>query len=684
MNPNHIAKRTIPSHQRSTALPQFLYGVAYYPEHWDENIRRTDPELFARVGFNVVRMAEFAWDLMEPEPGEYDFALFDATVKAFATKGIKTILCTPTAAPPRWLSRTYPEILRMDDKGLTQVHGSRQHASHFSQVFRQYSRAITGAMAAHFKHSPDVIGWQTDNEFHCHFAQDHSPAAVAAFQDFLQRKYQSNIEWLNTAWGTQFWSQSYRCFSEIDTPRAQRPTHVNPSQVLDYHRFLSDGVTAFQREQIDLLRATNPNWWITHNGCFASIDYRGQFTRDLDFLSYDAYPFFDLKPSKRRFSHAFNLDYVRAFSGNFVVMEQQSGPGGQGDYLHDTPEPGEMRRMAYTGIARGADGVLFFRERSCRFGAEQFWCGIVDHDNVPRRRFEEATQLGHELRQLQPHLLGTSVRVDIAIAGADFDSQHAHYPLSHGLPTPRQAAESIHTFFQSRKHAVGIVHPEDDLTDCRIFIIPHMAVFNPDWIPAIEQWIASGGTLIVGARSGSKNLNNHVIADSFPGCLQHLTGVTVEEFGKQNCPEERPLNLRMGRQRIDTSVWYESLHLVDKAVKVLAFWDNRHLVGAPAVTVNRCAKGSVIYVGTQLSNAVMEGLYKWMMRRNLVPAQHAFPDSVEVVTRQHADGSTLDFLIHHGDFPITVPVKGYELLSGTTNQSLELMPNQVAIVKNTP
>lgn len=155
------------SHKNPTNLKTFYYGAPYYPEHWDAATREKDPEWMAEAGFNVVRMAEFAWDLMEPREGEFNFALFDETIARLGEKGIVTILCTPTATPPRWLTRAHPDVLRVNADGATMQHGSRQHACPSSPVFRAYSRAITQAMAAHFADNLHVVGWQTDNELNC-------------------------------------------------------------------------------------------------------------------------------------------------------------------------------------------------------------------------------------------------------------------------------------------------------------------------------------------------------------------------------------------------------------------------------------------------------------------------------------------------------------------------------------
>ena len=128
------------SRLRPTPLREFLFGSAYYPEHWDAATRNADPDLLRAAGWNVVRMGEFAWDVIEPEAGNFDFSLFDETIARMAAAGIRTILCTPTATPPRWLTAAHPEILRVDADGRPMQHGSRQHASHFSPLFRAHSR----------------------------------------------------------------------------------------------------------------------------------------------------------------------------------------------------------------------------------------------------------------------------------------------------------------------------------------------------------------------------------------------------------------------------------------------------------------------------------------------------------------------------------------------------------------
>lgn len=651
-NPKPLGSPNL-AHNRPAALDRFWFGATYYPEHWQEAELKDDAERMAAAGFNVVRMAEFVWDLMEPKEGVFEFSLFEETIARLGEKGIHTILCTPTATPPRWLTVKYPEILRVDENGVSMQHGSRQHGCHASPVFREYSHKITRAMAEHFKENPFVIGWQTDNEFHCHFSECHCANCQQAFGEFLVEKYAGDIDRLNQAWGTAFWSQTYTDFGDIPTPRVNKPTYENPSHRLDYMRFLSASVTLFQHDQVSILRKVQSNWFVTHNGLFRHIDYRGLFTQDLDFLGYDIYPFFDLDPEKRPFSQAFNLDRARAWSGNFIMLEQQSGPGGQKPYFHDTPEPGEMRRMMYASIARGADSFLHFRWRTARFGAEIYWCGILDHDNVPRRRYEEAKQEGAELQRIGPEVLGTRVYVEAAVATSDMAVRDAHDTATLGLPDSDQIAEQIHGSLMAQGYAVGCVHPADDLSDVKLYVIPHWAYFDPAWLPNLKVFVERGGTLVIGARTATRNTDNHVVAETIPGCLRDLAGITVKEYGRQNYAAKRPLFIQHQGQSVQSDLWYEILKLESDA-QSLATWEGRHLRGETAVSMHHVGQGHVIYVGTYLTPEVWDLLVPELIdRANLTPLWLDAPAGVEIVLRK-GENKSLWFFINHADEDVVI------------------------------
>ncbi|MCC5790219.1 MAG: beta-galactosidase [Opitutales bacterium] len=661
---------TPPSHLRPLNLNRFLFGVCYYPEHWDEATRADDIKRMQDAGIEVIRLAEFAASLIEPRPFEYQFAFFDDIIGSFGEAGIQTILGTPTAAPPRWLTRAHPDAVAVDAKGRRMQHGSRQHISLSHPAYRDYARRISAAMAKHYASFPEVIGWQTDNEYHCHFAEDHSEAAEEEFQLYLKEKYSDSIDQLNRSWGNVFWSLTYDTFADIPTPKQESPAYPNPSHQLDYARFLSWRATRVQREQIAAIRqAKRPDWFIFHNGCFGKIDYRGEFGEDLDFLGYDSYPMFSYAAEPRPAMHAFNLDRTRSWTGNFIIPEHQSGPGGQGNYFHDQPEPGEIRKMTYTSMAHGADGILYFRWRTCRFGAEMYWCGILDHDNQPRRRFSEIQQIGREMKTLGPALLGSTVRIEVGVAMADYTAQEAHETLPQGLPSPSSYAETLHGWFYQQHYAVGCVHPTDNLRGLQLFLIPHWEVIDPLWIEPLTRFVAEGGTLVIGARSGTRCPLNHVLPSPPPGHLAELAGVEVMEYSRKNMAEERFWKLRWGDREMIAEDWVEILQ-PQAGTQTLAKWTTRHARGTAAITQRQIGKGNVIYVGCAMTSRWIETYGPTLAEIcQLKPVWPNLPKEVEMLQRENTR-ETFWFIINHTDTPQSLPsVPQGETLAGPAAKS---------------
>ena len=378
--------------QTNNRYESFCFGVCYYPEQWPESYWEEDARRMQECGVNTVRMGEFGWALMEPREGHYDFSLFDRAIETLGRHGIKTIFGTPTAAPPKWLTHKYPEVLDVFETGQPANDQSRRQYCYNSPVYRQFSRKIVEALARHYRDNTNIIGWQIDNEMNNENPECFSESCRTAFRLWLQQKY-GTLDELNARWGTVVWSQIYSDWSQIDLP-FPTPAFHNPALMLDYKRFISDSATDYLNDQVEILRRYRPDDFLTHNGAFKNINYYN-FSRALDLHAFDNYPTFNNSP---RYSTGAALTLVRGFNGRMMIMEQLTGPAGQ-TYMLRTPQPGETRLWAMQAIAHGADGLLHFRWRSALRGAEEYWYGVLDHDNVPRARFEEFKQEGSNCRK---------------------------------------------------------------------------------------------------------------------------------------------------------------------------------------------------------------------------------------------------------------------------------------------
>src|ERR1051326_122687 len=150
----------------STSVPHpVLLGVDYYPDQTPESLWEEDARMMAETGITNVRMAEFAWALMEPSEGKFDFDWLHRSVDLLRNHKIAVILGTPSAAPPPWLSQKYPEIFEVHERGEKLHPGGRRFTCPTNQTYRRLSLAIATEMARGFGNDSGVIGWQIDNEY---------------------------------------------------------------------------------------------------------------------------------------------------------------------------------------------------------------------------------------------------------------------------------------------------------------------------------------------------------------------------------------------------------------------------------------------------------------------------------------------------------------------------------------
>ena len=264
----------------------FYFGVDYYPEHWPQERWSEDARLMAEAGFNVVRLAEFAWSRMEPQEGEYDFDWLDRAISVLAFHDIRVILGTPTASPPPWLMTKHPEVFLVREDGQRVTFGNRRGYCPNSPVYHDYTRHIVAQMAERYADHPSVIGWQIDNELgnRC-----YCPVCARSFQAWLRNRYGS-LDELNKKWGTIFWSHIYSDWGQIPVPLTTGNS-PNPGLALDFFRFASDSYVTYQQMQVDILREKCPAHFITHNFMGFGYDRINYFdlARSLDFVSWDTY-----------------------------------------------------------------------------------------------------------------------------------------------------------------------------------------------------------------------------------------------------------------------------------------------------------------------------------------------------------------------------------------------------------
>jgi len=664
----------------------FSFGVDYYPEQWPEERWALDARLMAEAGINTVRLAEFGWAKMEPDPGLFNFGWLDRAIEILAAQNIQIVLGTPTASAPPWLYQRHPDAFRVLESGDRQTYGHRRYNCPNHPAYREYSMRITTRMAEHFAQHPAVIGWQIDNEF----AQGDRcccPICTKRFQDWLKKRYH-NLKNLNECWGTAFWSHGYSEWSQIPAP-LKTAGSPNPGLMLDYLRFSSDSYVDFQREQVKILRKRCPSHLITHNMMgfgFNQLD-NFQMARDLDFVSWDCYLHTQWDVDRQVHPHDIALSHA-AMRGlkqkNFWVIEQQVGLSGW-EIVGKMVRPGQTRLWAYQSIAHGADGILFFRWRSARFGTEQYWHGILNHHGQTGRFYAEIQQMGRELQSLAAEVSGSSVPSQVAIIQC-YDSRFAfQIQANHKDFTYTGHINQIYQAFHAQNIAVDVISPHVDLSKYQLVIAPALHVLPAAVAERLESYVASGGVLVITPRSGVKDEANAIVDLPLPGLLARLCGVEILEYIPLYDQVSQVLSLEPGAPDLlplVANLWCEVLQ--PTTAQVVTRYSEDYFKGQAAITMNRYQNGRVITVGTFGQPDLYTALLPWLCELASVQPILKAPTGVEVTLRQKNQTDYL-FLLNHTaqDQTVMLDAAYTDLITEEHNikQQISLDPYGVAVLR---
>jgi beta-galactosidase len=523
-------------------------GVCYYPEHWPEEGWAEDARRMRAAGLTLVRIGEFAWSRLEPEPGRLEMDWLARAIDTLRAAGLGVVLGTPTATPPRWMLERHPDMLAVDARGRRRGFGSRRHYCFAHAGYRAEAARIAGLLAQRFGRV--VTAWQTDNEYGCHdTVASYSPAAAAGFRDWLARRYQSP-EALNRAWGNVFWSMEYADWAEIDPP-ALTVTEANPAHLLDYRRYLSDEVAAFNAAQLAAIRA--------HSDAPVAHNYMGRETgfdhwalgAQMEIASWDSYPLGFLldrvgadEARQRAYLRqgdpdfqAFHHDLYRGVgAGRWWVMEQQPGPVNWAPW-NPAPLPGMLRLWAWEAFAHGAEAVLPFRWRQFTHAQEQEHAGLLHADGSAAPGLAEIAQVAAELAEAPEVATGPA---PVALV-FDYHSQWAWeaQPQGEGFDHFGLAFD-LYRACRRLGLSLDVIAPDTaDLSPWRMVLLPGLLTLPAPLRAALGRY---EGLAVTGPRTGLKTAHHATALPPGPG----IPGLDLRVARVETLPPFAPRPLRAG------------------------------------------------------------------------------------------------------------------------------------------
>jgi beta-galactosidase len=669
------SRAQMPAENRPTP-PPLLLGTAWYPEQWPEARWETDLTLMQNAHLHAVRVGEFAWSTLEPTEGRFDLDWLERAINLAGKHGIFTVLGTPTATPPAWLTQKYPEVLRVDENGHRDEHGNRLQYNWSSPKYRALSREIVRELAVRFGHNPYVIGWQIDNEISQTSTDD---GTRQQFQDWLHERY-GTLTALNTRWTTAYWSETYTEWSQIPIPKHGGVDSGNPGLLLCWREFISDTWRSYLLNQIDVIRPLADSRQFITTNTMGFFPYYDHYVTEsvLDLAAWDDYmPDGNIDPISNGMAH----DLARGFKHkNFWVMETQPGFVNWSS-VNVTLKPGDERALVWHDIAHGADAVNFWQWRSALNGQEQYHGTLVGPDGTPVPLYPEVQQMGKELERLGSVLADTHVVSEVALLHS-YESRWAieWQPQSDRFD-PIQEMARYYGPLRRAVQSVDIVSADADLSQYKLVIAPAFNVITTKAADTLIAYVKAGGNLVLTPRSGMKDGDNSLQVERQPGPLSALLGGRVEQFYALAAPV--PVDGEL--LHTDASIWAEELSVSSPETHVLLRYGKSSgwLDGKPAVISRRVGSGSITYVGTVFDETAMRTLTQWLLTQSHVSASRlVVPDGVEASTRVGKD-RIVHILVNFADKEVTVhlpnPMKD-EMNTGHSVLDIVLPVSGVAVL----
>ncbi len=588
---------------------KILHGGDYSPEQWldQPDILKEDIEWMKIAHVNCVTLGMFSWSKLEPEEGVYHLDWLKEIIDQLYANGIYTILGTPTASMPHWLTTKYPEVRQVNEKGQRNLPGKRHNFCYTSKVMRDKTRRIDRKLGEMFGNHPAIIMWHISNELGGNFADGacHCEECQGAFRKWLKEKY-GTLEHLNNAWWTTFWSHVYTDFNQIHSPVPHGENLLHGLN-LDWHRFVTHQMTDFCKWEIESFREYS-KLPVTTNFMyfFKPLDYY-ELQKCVDVISWDSYPFWHKEKDEvpAAVKAAANHDMMRSMKKKPFMLMESTASCINWRTFNPIKRPGMHMLSSMQAVAHGSNTVQYFQWRRGRGSYEKFHGAVVDHKNGNNTRtFRDVTEVGERLEHIGDKIVDTCNQSKVAII-FDWENWWAVEDAS----GPRLDISYVKTMLKHYRAFweaginVDIVNMDYSLEEYKIVVAPLNYLYKEGYAEKVKEYVSQGGNYITTYWSGIVNETDLCFTGAHP--LQEVLGVRQEEI---DAPGEEFTNTTTYKGiTYKTGQLCEIVHT--ETAKVLSVYEKEFYRGSPVITQNGYGKGKAYYQAAELDQDFLNFFY---------------------------------------------------------------------------
>lgn len=594
-------------------VEKLLYGAAYYPEYLPYDRTEEDMEMMERAGMNVIRIAESTWATLEPQDGVFDFSHVDRAIAAAGRHGISVIVGTPTYAIPPWLAKKHPDILAVTADG-PQKYGHRQNMDITHPAYLSHAERVIRALISHVCKSPQVIGYQLDNE-----TKHYGTAGERVQKRFVQhlREKYPDIEEFNREFGLDYWSNRVNRWEDFPDVTGA----VNESLAAEFQGFQRSLVTEFLEWQAAIVREyARDDQFVTHNFDFDWKSYSYGYQPEVD--QFDAARCMTVAgadiyhPSEDLLTGAEITvcgNIARALKQScYLVLETQA----QGN-IEWLPYPGQLRLQAYSHVANGANSVLYWPWHSIHNAVESYWKGVLSHDSSENETYREACRVGAEWRRCGDHIknLRKENRVGVLLDNRSLAGM-AHFPLE---TAGSRSYNDVLRWICDALYRINVEYDmvsseERDFSRYDFIIAPALYSASDELLGALSSYVRLGGHLIATFRTGFCDERLKIYHDAQPHGLRECLGIRYDQFayprGAMVTPaDDLPRGYSSALKGAGPARAREWMDLVTcDGASAIATYRHPAWGGYAAVTENKFGSGSSLYLAAMFDDGLLEAI----------------------------------------------------------------------------
>ena len=595
-------------------MRELLYGAAYYDEYMPYERLEKDVAMMKKAGINTVRIAESTWSTCEPQEGVFDFSHVIRVMDAMEEAEINVIIGTPTYAVPTWMVKAYPGVLAETVKGRG-IYGARQIMDITHPVYRYYAERVIRRLMEVSAHRKCVIGFQLDNETKYYGTAGKN--VQLGFVKYLREKFHNDLDALNHEFGLDYWSNRINAWEDFPDVRGT----INGSLGAEFEKYQRSLVEKFLGWQAAIVSEyKREDQFITHN---LDFEWRGysygvqpdvnhfKCAKHLTMAGTDIY-----HPTQDHLSGAeiaFGGDLIRCLKNdNYLVLETEA----QG-YPGWTPYDGQLRLQAYSHLASGALGVMYWHWHSIHNSFETYWKGLLSHDMEENAVYKEACIIGSEFKKLSSVLSGFKKDNKVAIMVSNealtalkWFGIEATAAGDNGIGYNDVVRWLYDALFKMNIECDFVWPESDNLDQYKAIFVPALYAAPDELLEKLKQYTANGGTLVATFKTAFANENVKVSHEMQPHILSKCFGISYQQF---TFPKNTGLSgsiingtAKDSDEKAEAKVFMELL--MPQEAEVLASYDHYNWKEYAAITKNHYGKGTAIYIGCMTDDNTLKAV----------------------------------------------------------------------------